>query len=161
MGINAMQIPVLLYSFWFIGLIQMSYSVVSLNTQRCRDSATRFRNIENLKNEQAADIVFLQDIHTLPSDEAVWNLIWREEIEFSHLNSNTDGLPIVFSKKLDVKVECKTIGLPGRILHLTVEIGGHRFYLINVYCPTDYADTATVHVALKTHLNHLDCHVSN
>jgi exonuclease III len=154
-----MHIPVLLYSFWFIGLIQMSFSVVSLNTRGCRDSAKRFRIIESLKNEQAADIVFLQDIHTLPSDEAVWNLIWRGEIEFSHLNSNTAGLAIAFSNKLDVKVECKTIVLPGRILHLTVEIGGHRFYLINVYCPTDYADKATFHVALKTHLNHLDASV--
>jgi hypothetical protein len=43
---------------------------------------------------------------------------------------------------------------------MTVQIGGHTFYLINVYCPTDYADKATVHVALKTHLNPLDASVT-
>jgi hypothetical protein len=91
-----------------------------LNTRGCHDSEKRFRIIEDLNNQQSADFVFLQDIHTLPPDEAVWHLIWRGQIVFSHLNANTAGLAICFSNRLYVNIVHKAIVLPGRILHLAV-----------------------------------------
>jgi hypothetical protein len=71
--------------------VMFGVSVVSLNTQ----------GLDSLKTKLIADIVFLQDIHTISSEEDTWKLIWRGNILFSHLSSNTAGIAICFSNKLD------------------------------------------------------------
>ena len=60
--------------------VMSGFSVVSLNTQGCRDSFKRYFLLDSLKTKLNADIVFLQDIHTFPSEEDTWKLIWRGNI---------------------------------------------------------------------------------
>ena len=60
--------------------VMSGFSVVSLNTKGCRDSFKRYFLLDSLKTKLNADIVFLQDIHTFPSEEDTWKLIWRGNI---------------------------------------------------------------------------------
>ena len=49
--------------------IMSGFSVVSLNTQGCRDSFKRCFRLDFPMTKFNADIVFLQDIYTIPSEE--------------------------------------------------------------------------------------------
>jgi exonuclease III len=132
------------------------FSVVSLNTQGCRNSFKRYFLLDSLKTKLNADIVFLQDIHTIPSEEDTWKLIWRGNILFSHLWSNTAGIAICFSNKLDHQILEHKIILPGRILHVTVWIQEQNYHLINVYIPTCPKEILIFLRSLKHHLNNLE-----
>jgi exonuclease III len=103
-----------------------------------------------------ADIVFLQDIHTIPSEEDTWKLIWRGNILFSHFSSNTAVIAICFSNKLDYQILEHKIILPGRILHVTVCIQEQNYHLINVYAPICPKEKVIFLRSLKHHLNDLE-----
>jgi exonuclease III len=103
-----------------------------------------------------ADIVFLQDIHTIPSEEDTWKLIWRGNMLFSHFSSNTAVIAICFSNKLDYQILEHKIILPGRILHVTVCIQEQNYHLINVYAPICPKEKVIFLRSLKHHLNDLE-----
>jgi exonuclease III len=134
----------------------MSFSIVSLNTRGCRDSYKRFRILETIKHSQSADIVFLQDIHSAPQDEAIWRLVWRGDIYFSHLSKEIAGLAVCFASNLNVEVLSHEVICPGRILHLTADINGEIVHLVNVYSPPNYKDKPAFLNCLKQHLGSLD-----
>ena len=83
-----------------------------------------------------ADIVFLQDIYTIPSEEDTWKLIWGGNILFYHLSSNTSDRAICLSNKLDHQILDHKMVIPGRALHVTVCTQEHNYHLIKVYTPT-------------------------
>ena len=122
--------------FITITIVMSGFSLVSLNTQGCRDSFKRYFILDSLKSKLNADIVFLQDTHTIPSDEGIWKMIWRGEILFSHLSTISAGLAICFSNNLEYTILDHKIILPGRILHATIKIQEQTVYLLNVYSPT-------------------------
>ena len=142
-------------TFVFV-IIMSGFSVVSLNAQGCRDSFKRYFVLDSLKSKLNADIVFLQDTHTIPSEEGVWKMIWRGEILFSHLSSNTAGLAFCFSNNLSYQILEHRVIFPGRILHATVKIQDQTFHLINVYSPTCPKEKLDFLKYLKQHLNSLD-----
>ena len=76
--------------------VMSGFSVVSLNTQGCRDSFKRCFRLDFPMTKFNADIVFLQDIYAIPSEE--------EHVEISHLSSNTTGRAICLSNKLDHQI---------------------------------------------------------
>ena len=69
--------------FITITIVMSGFSLVSLNTQGCRDSFKRYFILDSLKSKLNADIVFLQDAHTIPFDKGIWKMIQRGEIVFS------------------------------------------------------------------------------
>lgn len=136
-------------------LIMASLSIVTLNTRGCRDSFKRFRIFNELRKDLFADIVFLQDTHTIQPDESLWRLIWRGQAVFSHFNTNTAGVAIIFKPKLNVNIIETITVAQGRILHVTANIHGIYFYLINVYNPTESHDKLKCIDMLKTHISTL------
>jgi exonuclease III len=72
-----------------------SISIATWNVNGCRDALKRHDVFNHLKINQNADFYFLQETHTLPADEAQWQIVWRAPILFSHADSNSAGVAIL------------------------------------------------------------------
>jgi len=147
--------PSTFYIFLGIFTVMSGFSVVSLNTQGCRDSFKRCFLLDFPMTKFNADIVFLQDIYTIPSEEDTWKLIWGGNILFSHLSSNTTGRAICLSNKLDHQILDHKMVIPGRVLHVTVCTQEQNYHLINVCTPTGPKGKLLFLRRLKHRLNKL------
>lgn len=108
---------------------------LTLNTNGLRVQAKR-RAMFNDFRQAKAEIIFLQETHSVPSDTKIWNSEWGAKIFYAHGRSNSKGVAILFKRGFNLKV-IKTIPDPeGRFLVLQVLVEGEILTLINIYAPT-------------------------
>ncbi|CAM2115753.1 unnamed protein product [Caretta caretta] len=86
--------------------------------------------------EEGYSVVFLQETHTDPAAQDNWPLEWGDRVYFSHLTVRTPGVANLFSPDLWPEVLGITEAVPGRLLHLWVQMEGFVVNLVNVYAPT-------------------------
>ena len=78
-------------------------TVTSFNIRGGRDALKRYEIFEYLKLD-LSDVCFLQESHTTSNDEHLWRIIWRGPAKFSHLDSNSGGVAILFNKRINVDI---------------------------------------------------------
>ncbi|VDI10222.1 Hypothetical predicted protein [Mytilus galloprovincialis] len=83
-----------------------------------------------------SDIIFLQETHSTESYETIWKREWGGDIYFSHGETNSKGVAILFNSSTDYILKEKIADENGRYLILTVEIDNTDFVFVNYYAPT-------------------------
>ena len=93
------------------------------------------REIFHYLHKKGPDIMFLQEVHSVPAVEKYWNTEWGSRLFYCHGESNARGVIIVFNRKLNVLVHNIYRDCRGRFLLMYVTINGLKIGLANVYAP--------------------------
>ena len=109
----------------------------SFNSRGLRDKTKRQQIFHWLKTSYFG-ITFLQETHSIETDENTWKSEWGGKIFYSNGTSNSRGVAILIpdSLAIDIKIisECKD--QTGRILVIDCKIEGLPLTLVNIYAPT-------------------------
>lgn len=128
------------------------FKLISQNVRGLASNINKRKTVfEYLKNN--GDIAFLQETHCTTETEKKWINECGCESYFSHGTSNSRGVMIFFSNKLDITVNEKISDTEGRIIILKCEIQGEKFLIYNVYAPNDKTDHKTFLLDLKEKLD--------
>lgn len=109
--------------------------IISLNTNGLRIAPKR-RALFRKFATTGADFIFLQEVHSVPSDETIWLSEWGGEGVFSHGKSNSCGVCILFRRGSNPSIVKTVRDSDGRFLILQVTQDNEVITLINVYSPT-------------------------
>ena len=106
------------------------------NVKGIADSAKR-RKVFHYLHIKEYDIVFLQETHSVRSNEKYWRSVWGGRIFFSHGASNARGTAIMIRKKAPVKVTYQEADPGGRWVILHVEVAGIKMSIAGIYAPNE------------------------
>ena len=109
----------------------MSLKLLSLNVQGLRNPVKR-RAIFNYARDRA-DVICLQETHTKPEDEVPWSLEWHGQIVFSHGETNSKGVCILFKNPTDIV--CQETDLEGRYVICKIKLQDRMLTICSVYAP--------------------------
>ena len=112
---------------------------VSVNVRGLRQQKKRLSVFEWLKKNHLGDksFIFMQETHSTPEIETLWEDEWGCNIYFCHGSSNSRGILIIPPIGDDYKIERLYTDSLGRIMVLKVEHCGECYFLVNVYAPSD------------------------
>ena len=87
------------------------------------------------KHRFHADILILQETHSTPEIETIWEKEWGGKIVFAHGTGSKKGVAILFSKKFSPKISniCKDI--EGRYITLDIQEGDQNVSITAIYAP--------------------------
>ena len=106
-----------------------TYNARGLRQQNKRRSV--FAYLHNLN----FDIYFVQETHSDHRDEIYWRNEWGGEIVFSHGNTSSRGVCIMFKPTLSFEIMHKNIHDTGRFIILDIKLLGCTFTLCCIYGP--------------------------
>ena len=107
----------------------------TFNTNGLRIEVKRKAIFDWLKQKHY-DICFLQETHSCFDTYKRWELEWQGKIVFSHGETNSKGVAILFSKNIDITINDTVIDPHGRYVMVNCEINKKKLSLINIYSPT-------------------------
>ena len=90
--------------------------------------------------KRKADLVFLQETHSIAATENQWRNEWGAEMISSHGSSNSRGVAILFKNGIDCSITHKIVDPEGRYIILKACIQDKDYVLINVYAPNKDKD---------------------
>ena len=90
--------------------------------------------------KRKADLVFLQETHSIAATENQWRNEWGAEMISSHGSSNSRGVAILFKNGIDCSINHKIVDPEGRYIILKACIQDKVYVLINVYAPNKDKD---------------------
>ena len=90
--------------------------------------------------KRKADLVFLQETHSIAATENQWRNEWGAEMISSHGSSNSRGVAILFKNGIDCSINHKIVDPEGRYIILKACIQDKDYVLINVYAPNKDKD---------------------
>ena len=132
-----------------------NFKIVSQNVKGLKADKVKRQTVFNYLKENG-DIAFLQETHSTPDTEELWKKECDCEVFFSHGTSQSCGVMVFFSKKLDIEVTEKIIDSDGRFILLKCIVQGTKILLYNVYAPNNEKDHVTFLFSLKDKLDSLD-----
>ena len=118
---------------------QFKFKVFSLNVRGIRDQTKR-RSIFSFLKDQNANIYFLQETYSEPSDENIWKKEWGGELFFSHGTKHSKGVCILINPTMQLQVDSRYSNNSGRIVLITTSLNGQKVTLCNIYAPNDQAN---------------------
>jgi exonuclease III len=80
-------------------------------------------------------VFFIQETHSTPIKEHLWRSSWGDNILFSHGESNSSGVAIMFSKCLEYKIIKHKTDTEGRYIISDILLKDKKYTLVNVYMP--------------------------
>jgi exonuclease III len=110
-------------------------NIYTYNARGLRDKIKRARVFEYLKTKMSG-IIFLQETHTVPGDQKVWEKEWQGEVMLSSGTSSARGVAILITKEVtcaNIVIEADT---NGRYILAKGEFDQQDITLLNVYAPT-------------------------
>ena len=117
----------------------MGITVRTFNVRGIRDFTKRKQIFQYIKL-QKIDIALLQETHSTPGDEKMWDNQWGGRCYYSHGGSDTRGVMILLMKGIEkiANVKVKFTDTEGRYIGIEVALPGSlEFNLINLYAPND------------------------
>lgn len=111
--------------------------ICTLNVRGLRDGKKRRRIFTFLKSKKI-DIAMLQETHSTPEIEQLWNNEWGGQVLYSHHNSSSRGVMILVSGNINTTLTLKDNS--GRYIATTIEINGQTKQLLNIYAPNSEAE---------------------
>ena len=128
----------------------MKGKFISLNTRGISNTRKR-RIIFTWLRKQKADVIFLQETHSIAGCEISWKKQWGASLFCSHGANNARGVAILFRNNFDCIVEETVIDTNGRFIILKVLLNREQALLVNVYGPNrDNELVAFYHSVLET-----------
>ena len=118
----------------------MTLNKIKLNSFNCRglrDRKKRLNIFQWLKRNHSG-ITALQETHSTPLDEQIWQKEWNGKIYYSHGRSNSSGVAILIPDKILSDIEITNIKADqnGRLIVLECNICLNPFVIVCVYFPT-------------------------
>ena len=112
----------------------------SFNCRGLRNNDKRMGLFHWLKDMHNG-IIFLQETHSIESDEKLWEKEWGSKIYFSHCSSTRQGVAILMPSHFDIKTSKVECDKDGRLIAVTCSIEENELVLINIYAPTKDKNT--------------------
>lgn len=109
--------------------------MLSLNTNGLHSKEKR-RAILKTCREGGYDVCFLQETHSTPSAEKIWQAEWGGPILFAHGASNARGVLILLKRDLDFKILEQQSDEDGRYVIAKLAVHQMTFLAVNIYSPT-------------------------
>ena len=120
---------------------QFKFEVFSLNVRGIRDQTKRRSTcIFSFLKDQNANIYFLQETNSEPSDGNIWKKEWGGELFFSHGTKHSKGVCILINPTMQLQVDSRYSNNSGRIVLITTSLNGQKVTLCNIYAPNDQAN---------------------
>lgn len=116
-------------------IIRQTISVWSLNVNGLQSPQKR-RAIFKKCRTGGHDFFLLQETHSTPATEKLWQTEWGGSIIYSHGESNARGVAILIPRNSSFKLLHQTCDNQGRFIILQAEKEGYKFVLGNIYAPT-------------------------
>ena len=101
------------------------FKVFYLNVRGIRDQTKR-RSIFTFFKDQNANIYFLQETYSEPSDENIWKKEWGGELFFSHGTKHSKGVCILINPTMQLQVDCLYSNNSGRLVLITISLNGQK-----------------------------------
>ena len=120
--------------------MEKSLNNIKINSFNCRGlrNQAKRNNIFNWLKTSHTGITFLQESHSVESDEQKWQKEWGGKIFYSHGEFNARGVAILIPPDLENNFEY--IGghkdNAGRLIIINCKLEDNAFTLLNIYCPT-------------------------
>lgn len=111
------------------------FKIVSLNVNGLRLAPKRRALFQSLRALQA-DFIFLQEIHSQPSDVRVWLSEWGGKGVFAHGRTNSSGVCILFKPAFSPDISDLVMDPQGRFVILQIQQEKETVTLLKVYAPT-------------------------
>ena len=111
-----------------------SFTLISLNVKGISNFKKR-RTIFTWCRKRQADIIFLQETHSIFQTDTQWKNEWGAELHTSHGTSNSRGVAIMIKNGFDCTVCQKLVDPLGRYIILKAVIKEASYVLINLYAP--------------------------
>lgn len=109
--------------------------LISLNVNGLRSPTKRKAIFKTLHNSNA-DIIFLQETHSILSDQKIWSSEWGGTVIYAHGLSNSRGVAILFKRAFNPQIISKVTDQEGRFLLIQIQRNSEIMALINIYAPT-------------------------
>ena len=111
--------------------------VLSANCRGLREKNKR-NDVLNYLKDLKADIICLQDTHWVESDLRALKSIWNHELLIHGKNTNSRGVAILFSNKMEYKITDTFKDNLGNVLAININISNDfNFFIINTYGPNN------------------------
>jgi len=110
------------------------FNLTTYNCKGLQQKGKRLKIFNYLKDKLKNDgIFFLQESHSTPLIEDIWQTQWDGDLLFSHGESNARGVIIGFTKDFECKIENISHDSDGRVLLVEMSKNNELFLLINFY----------------------------
>ena len=109
---------------------------MSINVRGLADDTKR-REVFYWLRKQEFDIYMLQETHSTDNRKSIWRSQWGGEVLFSHGESNSRGVCILFSNKTAFTLHNAILDKNGRYIVIDITLSSKRITLANVYGPND------------------------
>ncbi|KAJ8024237.1 hypothetical protein HOLleu_36913 [Holothuria leucospilota] len=135
----------------------MVYSNLKFASYNCRG----LRNVDKRRmvfaylHRHKLDVIFIQETHSVLSDERRWRTEWGHDIIFSHGTNTSKGVAVLFRAGLSPIVSKKITDVHGRFIILDITVNNDSFTLLCVYGPN--TDNATFFHTVYNHLERFQC----
>ena len=112
--------------------------LLSLNVRGLRNPTKRREIFRWLKRFHDGDncFVFLQETHSISTDEFIWQREWGSKIIFSHGTNLSKGVAICFPQKYNYELPFENSDTEGRKVIVTIQDDNECISLVNIYAPT-------------------------
>ena len=110
------------------------FSLLSLHV-RGLSKVSKRRAIFTWCRRKVADIILLQETHSVSEQQHGWENEWGGRIYFSHGKPNARGVAILLKNGLDAKVISSRNDKDGRFLLVHIEIQDVMYKTANIYAP--------------------------
>ena len=117
---------------------QIMADTITLSSFNCRGLRNNDKRIGlfHWLKDMHKGIIFLQETHSIESDEKLWEREWGSKIYFSHCSTTRQGVAILMPSNIDFKISHVERDKDGRLIALTCSIEENELVLINIYAPT-------------------------
>ena len=109
-------------------------TMLSCNVRGLRDNL-KWKTIFNKFYSAKYDIILLQETHSTPEIEQVWNKEWPGLLLYNHGENNARGTMIAFKPHIKPIIHNTIHDDQGRCIILDCTIFEHRFTFVNIYGP--------------------------
>ena len=136
---------------------QIDFEIVSHNVNGIGDDCKR-RKIFNFMKKRTSSkaLVCLQETHSTPKNEKLFEYQWRGKVLFSHGTSSSRGVCIYFRYGLDYKLFNVISDKGGRYTISHMEIQGEPYVILNCYALNEEKGQVKSFEDISGHLNGLD-----
>ena len=89
----------------------------------------------NFVKKAEAQIILLQETHSIKQKAKVWTTEWGGQGFYSHGESNSKGVATFIKRNLNCRVCLESSDDNGRILILDLELDDNIYTIANIYAP--------------------------
>ncbi len=133
----------------------MSLLLATYNVNGCHDTDKRQNTLQFLKSHNL-DICLLQETHSTPDTESLWNTEWRGNSLFCHGTNTSQGLAVLFSENLNYDISSVGFPVQGRCIHLHGTFRDMKLNIFNIHAPNNGKERADFFKNLLRYINDLD-----